>query len=75
MSFPTDPQTDPDVAQSIVEFMNRLLPKYMEILFSYEPKSRMELLFMFALNSMSVREPLVKKVACAFWVCICYVEM
>lgn len=62
-----DPQTDPDVAQSIVEFMNRMLSKYVEVFVNYEPKSRIELLFMFALNSVGVREPLVKKAACTFW--------
>ena len=64
-----DPQTDPDVAQSIVEFINRMLSKYVEVFVNYEPKPRVELLFMFALSSVGVREPLVKKAACTFWVC------
>lgn len=63
-----DPQRDPDVAQAIVEFMNRLLSKYVEVLVNYEPKTRIELLFLFALDSVAVREPLVKKAACSFWV-------
>lgn len=63
-----DPQSDPDVAQSIVEFLNRLTSKYIEVLVAYEPKSRMELLFLFTLDCVSVREPLAKKAACSFWV-------
>lgn len=65
----TDPQEDPDISESIIGFMSRLMPKYAEVIVGYEPKERMERTFIFILNAILAREPLVKKSACSFWVC------
>jgi hypothetical protein len=62
-----DPQNDPEIAQSVVEFLGRLLRCYVDVLVLYQPYDRLENLFMFALDSLVVREPLVKKAASSFW--------
>jgi len=62
-----DPQRDPEIAQSVVEFLGRLLRCYVNVLVFYQPYDRLENLFMFALDSLVVREPLVKKAASGFW--------
>ncbi|KAI5849456.1 armadillo-type protein [Morchella snyderi] len=62
-----DPQTDPEASQSVVEFLNRMLSRYVNILVQYQPTERMQMLFGFVLNALAVREPLVKKAAATFW--------
>ncbi|KAL7267262.1 member of the karyopherin-beta, partial [Rhizina undulata] len=62
-----DPQADPEISQGLVEFLNRLLGKYVDVLVEFQPKDRAEKLFMFVLNALAVREPLVKKAASSFW--------
>ncbi|KAA8911147.1 armadillo-type protein [Sphaerosporella brunnea] len=62
-----DPQNEPEIAQSIVEFVSRLLRRYVDVLVFYQPNDRLETLFLFALNSLVVRETLVKKAAANFW--------
>ncbi|KAI5790105.1 armadillo-type protein [Geopyxis carbonaria] len=62
-----DPQNEPEVAQSMIEFLSRLLRRYMDVLVVFRPKENIEQLFLFTLNSLSVREPLVKKAAASFW--------
>lgn len=62
-----DPQSDPEVSQSVVDFMNRMLSRYVDILVHYQPSERVQMLFGFVLNALTVREPLVKKAAATFW--------
>lgn len=62
-----DPQSDPEVSQSIVEFLNRMLSRYVDVLVHYQPSERVQMLFWFVLNALIVREPLVKKAAASFW--------
>lgn len=62
-----DPQSDPEASQSVVEFLNRMLSRYVNILVQYQPSERMQMLFGFVLNALAVREPLVKKAAASFW--------
>lgn len=61
------PQNEPEVAQSVTEFLSRLLRCYVGVLVSYQPHERLEQLFMFALDSLAVKETLVKKAAASFW--------
>ena len=61
------PQTEPEIAQSIAEFASRLLRHYAHVLCSYQPHAHLEALFVFILDSLTVREALVKKAAAAFW--------
>lgn len=62
-----DPQSDPEVSQSVVEFLNRMLSRYVNVLVHYQPSERVQMLFGFVLNALAVREPLVKKAAASFW--------
>ncbi|TGZ81094.1 ARM repeat-containing protein [Ascodesmis nigricans] len=62
-----DPQNDPEIAQSIVDFLQKIVRCYPALLVKYEPVQNMERLFLFTLNSLGVREPLLKKSATAFW--------
>lgn len=61
------PQNEPEIAQSVTEFLSRLLRCYVGVLVSYQPSERLEQLFVFALDSLAVRETLVKKAATSFW--------
>lgn len=62
-----NPQKDPEIAQSSVEFLHKVVRCYPEIFVQYQPANNLERLVLFTLNSLSVREPLVKKAATGFW--------
>lgn len=62
-----DPQKDPEISQSSVEFLHKIVRCYPEIFVQYQPATNLERLVIFALDSLSVRETLVKKAATGFW--------
>lgn len=62
-----DPQNEPEIAQSVVEFLTRLLRRYVGVLVFFHPGDHLERMLFFALNSLVVREVLVKKAAASFW--------
>jgi hypothetical protein len=61
------PQNEPEIAQSVAEFLSRLLRRYISVLVFYQPNDWLERLFVFVLDSLVVRETLVKKAAAGFW--------
>ena len=63
-----DPAHEPDIAQNCVDFLARLLPRYVDVILGMEPKSSLEEMFFFALKCLTVREPLPKRSAASFWV-------
>ncbi|KAI9784990.1 MAG: hypothetical protein M1839_001186 [Geoglossum umbratile] len=62
-----DPAHEPDVAQNCVDFLARLMPRYVDIILGMELKSSLEEMFFFALKCLTVREPLPKRSAASFW--------
>jgi hypothetical protein len=63
-----EPQNDPEVALNVVEFLSRLLRRYVGVLVFYQPGDQLEKLFIFSLESLTIKElPLVKKAAAGFW--------
>lgn len=62
-----NPQVDPEVSQGLIEFLNRLFSRYIDVLVWYQPRERIERLLMFVLNALQVRETLAKKAAATFW--------
>jgi hypothetical protein len=62
-----DPQVDPEVSQGLIEFLNRLFSRYIDVLVWYQPRERVEKLLTFVLNALQVRETLAKKTAATFW--------
>lgn len=63
-----EPAEDPEIAQTSIEFLHRLLPKYPQILLSHQPSSSLEYLFVFVLKALAGTEPLPKGAAAEFWV-------
>jgi len=54
---------EPDVAQNILEFSNRLIPKYLNVLFD----SPVDIIFTLALDGLISKELFTKKAAATFW--------
>ncbi|KAH8683271.1 armadillo-type protein [Tricladium varicosporioides] len=61
-----EPSNDPEVAQNGIDFLTRLLPKYLNALMSHQPSS-LEFLFMFTLKAITGTDPLPKIAASDFW--------
>ncbi|EPQ62290.1 BgtA-21035 [Blumeria graminis f. sp. tritici] len=61
------PASDTEIAHAGIEFMYRLLPKYLGVLMSHRPSTSLEYLFMFALEAMKGNDPLPKSAAADFW--------
>ncbi|KAI9826906.1 MAG: hypothetical protein M1832_005845 [Thelocarpon impressellum] len=62
-----DPGRDPEIAQNCVDFIGRLVPRYLPVLLSMEPKSSLEALFLFTLQCLKGGEMLPKRSAASFW--------
>ncbi|KAH0559994.1 hypothetical protein GP486_003487 [Trichoglossum hirsutum] len=62
-----DPAHEPDIAQNCVDYLARLVPRYVDVLLGMEPKPSLEEMFFFALKCLTVREPLPKRSAASFW--------
>ncbi|KAE9374892.1 ARM repeat-containing protein [Stipitochalara longipes BDJ] len=61
------PGNDPDLTQTGIEFILRLLPKYSHLLLDHQPSSSLEFIFMFTLEALIGNDPLPKQVAAEFW--------
>lgn len=62
-----EPTNDPEVAQSGIEFLDRVITIFPSVLFSQDPMA-VEFLFMFTLKAMTGTDPLPKQASCTFWV-------
>ncbi|RDL35074.1 ARM repeat-containing protein [Venustampulla echinocandica] len=60
------PSNDPEVAQNGIDFLTRLLPKYLDALMNHDSPS-LEYLLMFTLNALTGSDPLPKIAAADFW--------
>lgn len=63
-----EPSHDPEIAQNGIDFMMRLLPKYMKTFMDHQPSSSLEFLFMYTLKAITGNDPLPKTAAADFWV-------
>lgn len=57
---------EPDVAQNVLEFLNRLIPTYLNVLFD----DSIDAIFILALDGLVSREQFTKKAAATFWVSV-----
>jgi hypothetical protein len=64
-----EPGNDPELTQTGIEFLIRLLPKYSHVLLNHQPSSSLEFIFMFTLKALAGSDPLPKQSAAEFWVC------
>jgi len=62
-----EPSNEPELAQSGIEFLNRLILLFPIVLLNQEPSS-VEFLFMFTLKALTGNDPLPKQSAAVFWV-------
>jgi hypothetical protein len=62
-----DPSNDPEIAQTGIDFLHRLLPTQAKILLG-QPSPALEFLFIFVLKALRGRDPLPKFAAADFWV-------
>lgn len=62
-----EPREDPEVAQSGIEFIHRLITNFPRILLSHQPPPSLEFLFMFTLKALAGSDPLPKSSAAEFW--------
>jgi hypothetical protein len=65
-----EPGNDPELTQTGIEFLIRLLPKYSQVLLNHQPSSSLEFIFMFTLKALAGSDPLPKQAAAEFWVCV-----
>lgn len=63
-----DPSNDPEVAQSGIEFMTRLVGQFPQILLNHQPPNSLEYILMFTLKALAGTDPLPKASATDFWV-------
>ncbi|KAI9843453.1 MAG: hypothetical protein M1837_006299 [Sclerophora amabilis] len=58
---------DPEVAQNCIDFMIKLLPRYLNVLLNFEPDIAMKQLLTFTLTCLTGRDVLPKRSAANFW--------
>jgi hypothetical protein len=63
----TEPANDPEIAQTGIDFVYRLLPHYINI-FMEQSSALLENFFMFTLRALTGQDPLPKYAAADFWV-------
>ncbi|KAI9807313.1 MAG: hypothetical protein M1833_000056 [Piccolia ochrophora] len=62
-----DPSEDGEVAQNCVDFISRLIPRYVNVLLGVEPRSALEHILVFTLRCLRGQEVLPKRAAASFW--------
>lgn len=63
-----EPESDTEVAQNGICFVQRVMAKYPDLLFMVQPQALLEFFFLFTLKVLSGKEPLPKGAAADFWV-------
>jgi len=61
------PSNDPEIAQNAIDFLIRLIPKYLSNLLSHQPAS-LEYMLIFSLKALTGSDPLPKIASADFWV-------
>jgi hypothetical protein len=63
-----EPRNDPEIAQSSIEFLSRLIPTYLEVLLTRQSPASLDFIFLFTLKALTGSDPLPKIAAADFWV-------
>jgi len=67
IDYQTEPANDPEIAQTGIDFVYRLLPHNINF-FMEQSSALLENFFMFTLRTLTGRDPLPKYAAADFWV-------
>ncbi|KAK3939954.1 armadillo-type protein [Diplogelasinospora grovesii] len=62
-----EPESDTEVAQNGIYFVDRVMTKYPAVFFGLQPFQTLEFFFMFCLKVLNGKEPLPKSAAADFW--------
>ncbi|KAK0629841.1 armadillo-type protein [Bombardia bombarda] len=62
-----DPESDTEVSQNGICFVDRMITRYPEVFFQLQPQQMLEFFFMFSLKVLNGKEPLPKSAAADFW--------
>lgn len=62
------PEAEPELAQNSIEFVSRLLNKSPGTFIGMQPPDAAEFFFLFTLQVLDGREPLLKAASAEFWV-------
>ncbi|KAK3357711.1 armadillo-type protein [Lasiosphaeria hispida] len=62
-----EPESDTEIAQNGISFVDRVMPRYPDVLFQLQPSHLLEFFFMFTLKVLNGKEPLPKSAAADFW--------
>lgn len=65
-----DPHQDPEIAQNCVDFLSRLVPRYVNVMVQFEPSELLQGLLIFTLKCLAGGDILPKRSAAGFWVWI-----
>ncbi|KAK5000317.1 member of the karyopherin-beta [Elasticomyces elasticus] len=61
------PSTDPEIAQSCVDVVARLIPRYVDVLLGLQPVELLEHVFTFTILCLTGPDPLPKRSSTSFW--------
>ncbi|CCC13967.1 hypothetical protein SMACR_08088 [Sordaria macrospora] len=62
-----EPESDTEVAQNGICFVDKIMTRYPEVVFHVQPPQMLEYFFMFSLRVLNGREPLPKTASAEFW--------
>lgn len=65
-----EPESDIEVAQNGICFVDKIMTRYPEVVFQIQPSQMLEFFFMFSLKVLNGKEPLPKTASAEFWVCL-----
>ena len=60
--------SDPEIAQKCIDFLDRLIPRYLSLLLQLQPSSTLEKNLLFTLKCLTCSDPLPKRSAATFWI-------
>ncbi|KAM7199107.1 Armadillo-type fold [Naviculisporaceae sp. PSN 640] len=62
-----EPESDVELAQNAIGFVQRVMVKYPDLFFMIQPEALLEFFFLFTLKALGGKEPLPKVAAADFW--------
>lgn len=62
-----EPESDTEVAQNGICFVDKIMTRYPEVMFQIQPSQMLEFFFMFSLKVLNGKEPLPKTASAEFW--------
>lgn len=61
------PNQDPELAQSCIDVVARIMPRYVDVMMNLQPVELLERIFEFIIRSLTGPDPLPKRSATSFW--------